>query len=158
MRRFFVLIGTASLFALAQAQTAYVDVPSCHWAVTAINTVSSGDKVTPAQNAANAQNAVRQIFEGIQCGDPAWSKKFIADAPTRLDAVIQSKPIKSFALTFGRTSISGTNASVTVNLTLNLGNGAQTRQAALALSSDTTSAWKVNYASLAALNLAVFPK
>ena len=86
-----VIVGAAiSLVGLAQAQTAYVDVPPCHWAVEAINTVSAGDKVTPAQSASNAQNAVRQVFEGMQCGNPAWTSKFIADAPSGLAALVSS--------------------------------------------------------------------
>jgi hypothetical protein len=158
MKPVFALLTAASLIPLAHAQTAYVDVPSCHWAVAAINIVSSGDVVTPAQNATNAQNAVRQVFEGIQCGDPEWAKKFIADAPSSLDAQIKSKPLRGFAVTFGRTVVTGNTASVTVNLSLNLASGTQRRSAVLNLGSDAKAAWKVSYASLSALNLAVFPK
>jgi hypothetical protein len=158
MKPLFALLTATSLLSLAHAQTAYVDVPSCHWAVAAINIVSGGDVVTPVQNASNAQNAVRQVFEGIQCGDPAWAKKFIADAPSSLDTQIKSKPLRSFAVTFGRTVVNGNTASVTVNLSLNLSSGTQRRNAVLKLSSDAKAAWKVSYASLSALNLAVFPK
>ncbi|MFN3265321.1 MAG: hypothetical protein ACK41E_00615 [Deinococcales bacterium] len=158
MQRTLLFMGVAGIFSLAQAQTAYVDVPSCHWAVTAINIVSSGDKVTPAQNTSNAQNAVRQVFEGIQCGDPAWSKNFIAQAPSSLDALIKGKPLRSYTLTFGSTSIAGTTARVAANLSLTLASGVERRQAVFILSSDPKTAWRVNYASLAALNLAVFPK
>jgi hypothetical protein len=157
MKLFFggVIVG---LVTFAQAQTAYVDVPSCHWAVQAINVVSSGDKVTPAQSSANAQNAVRQVFEGIQCGDPAWVKNFIANAPSGLDAQVIQKPMRSFSITFGRTTIDGNGATVAINLTLSLSTGVVRRTATVSLSSDVKTAWKVNYASLAALNLSMFPK
>ncbi len=153
-----IAAAALGLFGLAKAQTAYVDVPSCHWAVAAINMVSAGDKVTPAQNASTAQNAVRQVFEGIQCGDAAWAGKFIVDAPNSFASLVSSKPVRGFQMTFGRTSVSGDNASVVVNLTLTLASGVQKRTATLNLSSDAKAAWRVNYASLAALNLAVFPK
>jgi hypothetical protein len=154
-----VIVGAAiGLVGLAKAQTAYVDVPACHWAVAAINIVSSGDKVTPAQSASNAQNAVRQVFEGMQCGDPAWTNKFIADAPSGLAALVSSKTVRGFQLGFGRTTITGNSASVVVNLTLTLASGVQKRTGTLLLSSNNASAWRVNYASLAALNLVVFPK
>jgi hypothetical protein len=146
-----IILGGAllGLFTLAQAQTAYVDVPSCHWAVQAISAVSSGDQPVPAQNATNAQNAVRH---------PAYSKKFIANAPIALDTQIKRKPLRSFVLTFGRTAVVGDSATVAVNLTLNLATGVERRSATVSLSSDPKAAWKVNYASLAALNLSMFPK
>ncbi len=154
-----VIVGAAiGLLGLAQAQTAYVDVPPCHWAVAAINIVSAGDKVTPAQNASNAQNAVRQVFEGMQCGNPAWTGKFIADAPSGLAALVSSKTVRGFQLSFGKTTVSGNSASVVINLTLNLASGVQKRTGTLLLSSNNASAWRVSYASLAALNLTVFPK
>lgn len=154
-----MIFGTAlGLLGLAKAQTAYVDVPSCHWAVAAINQVSAGDKVTPAQNASNAQNAVRQVFEGIQCGNPAWSGKFIADAPSSFATLVSSKPMRGFQMSFGRTVISGNSANVVVNLSLTLASGVEKRTGTLALSGDAKAAWRVNYASLAALNLTVFPK
>ncbi len=158
MKNLWLVVGAGSLLGLASAQTAYVDVPPCHWAVTAINTVSAGDRVTPSQNASNAQNAVRQVFEGIQCGDPAWVQKFMTDAPNSLAALVSSKPVKGYQLTFGRTLVSGKNASVAVNLSLTLGTGVQKRSGVLTLSSDEKAAWRVGYASLSALNLVVFPK
>ena len=158
MKLFLAVASAAMIVSLAQAQTAYVDVPSCHWAVEAINQVSAGDKPTPAQSAGNAQNAVRQVFEGLQCGDPAWTQKFIVGAPSSLEALVKSKPIRSFALSFGRTVMSGATATVTVNISLTLPSGIQKRSAALTLSSDAKVAWQVNYASLAALNTTVFPK
>lgn len=156
--RLLLLASAFGLLGLAKAQTAYVDVPACHWAVAAINQVSAGDKVTPAQNASNAQNAVRQVFEGIQCGDPSWTGKFVADAPSSFAALVSSKPVRGFQMTFGRTTVSGNSANVLVNLTLTLASGVQKRTGSLTLSSDAKAAWRVSYASLAALNLSVFPK
>jgi hypothetical protein len=154
-----LLVGAAfGLLGLAKAQTAYVDVPACHWAVAAINIVSAGDKVTPAQSASTAQNAVRQVFEGMQCGDPAWTNQFIADAPSGLAALVSSKPVRGFQLTFGQTTVSGKSATVTVNLSVTLSSGVQTRTGTLSLSSDNKAAWRVSYSSLAALNLVLFPK
>jgi hypothetical protein len=158
MKRLFAASSAAFLLSLAHAQTAYVDVPSCHWAVSAINQVSSGDQPTPAQNASNAQNAVRQIFEGMVCGDSSYTKKFIADAPATLDALVKQKPLRSYVASFGRTVVSGNTATVAVNLTLTLATGVQRRSATLSLIGDSKTAWKVSYASLTSLNLTVFPK
>ncbi len=158
MKKIWAFATAVGLLGLASAQTAYVDVPPCHWAVTAINTVSAGDRVTPSQSASNAQNAVRQVFEGIQCGDPAWVQKFTTDAPDGLSALVSSKPVKGYQLTFGRTVVSGNTASVAVNLTLTLNARVEKRSGTLSLSSDAKAAWRVSYGSLSALNLTVFPK
>jgi hypothetical protein len=156
--RWLLFSAAFGLLGLVKAQTAYVDVPACHWAVAAINIVSAGDKVTPAQSASTAQNAVRQVFEGMQCGDPAWTNKFIAGAPSGLAALISSKPVRGFQLSFGQTTVSGKSATVVVNITLTLNSGVQKRTGTLNLSSDNSAAWRVNYASLVALNLTIFPK
>ena len=158
MKLFLAVASAAMIVSLAQAQTAYVDVPSCHWAVEAINQVSAGDKPTPAQSAGNAQNAVRQVFEGLQCGDPAWTQQFIVGAPSSLEALVKSKPIRGFALNFGLTVVNGRAATILVDISLTLPSGIQKRSATLTLSSDAKAAWRVNYASLAALSIAVFPK
>ncbi len=159
MKKFLVVVGAASaLLGLVNAQTAYVDVPACHWAVTAINTVSAGDKVTPAQSASTAQNAVRQVFEGMQCGDAGWTGRFIDGAPGTLAAIVTSKTLRGYQVVFGRTVVTGNSATVAVNLTLNLTTGVQKRSGSLVLSSDQKSAWRVKYASLVGLNLTVFPK
>ncbi len=154
----FLLTATLALVGLVQAQTTYVDVPPCHWAVEAINIVSSGDQVTPAQSAGNAQNAVRQVLEGLQCGDVGWTGKFVVGAPSAFASIVSSKLLKGYQMSFGKTTVSGNTASVAVTMTLKLVSGEVKRSGVIALSSDAKAAWKVSYASLAALNVAIFPK
>ena len=153
------LLAFGGLSTQSTAQTAFVDVPSCHWAVEAINQVSGETSVSPVQNASTAINAFRQVFEGVKCADPNWTLRFVQDAPESLRALISSNPLKSFSLPNTKASVSSNNASVNFKLVVNLKNGSSiSRTGAVKLIADKQTGWKVSYSSLSALNLPIFPK
>jgi hypothetical protein len=163
--RAFVVIAAVSLGLLSaptRADTIFVDVPSCHWATEAINVTAGTEKIIPARTAALAQNAVQQVFEGMRCGDPKWTLKFINGAPGTLEGIVSSKAVRSFDLKLGATTISGTNATATATLEVRYQQGAQLvtakRTATMRLRANDATGWQVEYASLASLNLPIFPK
>ncbi len=153
------LLAFGSLSNHSTAQTVFVDVPSCHWAVDAINQVSDQNAAIPAQNASTATNAVRQVFEGIKCADPNWTLRFIQNAPESLRALISSDPLKGFTLSNLKTNTSGNTASIGFKIVITLKNGSSVARTGIAkLVPDKQSGWKVSYSSLSDLNLPIFPK
>jgi hypothetical protein len=165
MRNKLAFLGLSSLLVFAglgtqsTAQTAFVDVPSCHWATEAINQISGETSVIPAQNASTAANAFRQVFEGMKCADPNWTLQFIQNAPESLRALIASDPLKGFSLPIVTATVSSNSAKVNFKLNITLKNGLSIARTANAqLVADKKTGWKVVYSSLSALNLPVFPK
>jgi hypothetical protein len=165
MRNKLAFFGISSLLVFGglgrqtTAQTAFVDVPSCHWATEAINQISGETSVVPAQNASTAANAFRQVFEGMKCADPNWTLRFIQNAPESLRAVIASDPLKGFSLPNMTTTVSSNTAKVNFKLNVTLKNGLSVARTGNAqLVADQKTGWKVVYSSLSALNLPVFPK
>ncbi len=165
MRNKLAFFGLSSLLVFGglgtqiTAQTAFVDVPSCHWAVEAINQISGETSVTPAQNASTAANAFRQVFEGVKCADPNWTLRFIQNAPDSLRALIASDPLKSFGLPVVSATVSSNVANVKFKLTVTLKNGLSvTKTGNAQLVADQKAGWKVIYSSLSALNIPIFPK
>jgi hypothetical protein len=85
MRR--LLLGLAAIACLASAQARpeapFLDVPPCHWAAEAVAELADLHIVIgfPPDDAYSAENAFRQVFEGLRCEDPAWSLAFLAAAP-----------------------------------------------------------------------------
>jgi hypothetical protein len=153
------LVVFGSLGTRSTAQTAFVDVPSCHWATEAINQISGETAVTPVQNASTAVNAFRQVFEGVKCADANWTLRFIQDAPEALRALISSDPLKGFSLPNVRAVVSSNTANVNFKLSVVLKNGLNVaRTGSVKLVADKQSGWKVVYSSLSALNLPIFPK
>jgi hypothetical protein len=165
MRNKLAFFGISSLLVFSgfttqsTAQTAFVDVPSCHWATEAINQISGETSVTPAQNASTAANALRQVFEGMKCADPNWTLQFIQNAPESLRALISSDPLKGFSLPSVMANVSGNTAKVNFKLNITLKNGLSVARTGNAqLIADKKTGWKVVYSSLSALNIPIFPK
>lgn len=160
----FIIAAAISSFALLGARAAppvFVDVPVCHWASEAISAVSV-ESAAPAKTISTAQNAVRQLFEGLQCGNADWVSRFVEGAPTGLSATASSKVLRSYSLEFGKASVNGGAASVTftANLTYNSASGLVTikRSGTARLSASDETGWKVVYASLSSLNVPFLPK
>ena len=155
-----VLSGLTFLSARA-APPVFVDVPVCHWASASISAVSVEGAV-PAQNINTAQNAVRQLFEGLQCGNADWVSRFVEGAPAGLSATATSKVLRSYSITFGKSSLNAGRASIalTVNLSYTTNNGVVTikRSGTTRLNASDETGWKVVYASLSSLNLPFLPK
>lgn len=154
-------ISSLTLLSARAAPTAFIDVPVCHWASTAINAVA-GEVAAPAKNVSTAQNAVRQMLEGLQCGSADWVSRFVEGAPAGLAATATSKVLRSYSIAFGQSSLSAGTASVafTANLTYNAASGVVTikRSGTVRLTSSDETGWKVVYASLSSLNLPFLPK
>ena len=160
------LIIAAAISSLAglsarAAPPVFIDVPVCHWASTAINAVA-GEVAAPAKNVSTAQNAVRQMFEGLQCGNADWVSRFVEGAPAGLAATATSKVLRSYSITFGKSSLNAGTASIafTVNLSYATNNGvvAIKRSGTARLNSSDETGWKVVYASLSSLKLPFLPK
>lgn len=160
---FAVAVAALSLSLAAHAAPApFVDVPVCHWASTAVNAVTAQDVQAPAKNAALAQNAVRQVFEGLQCGSADWVSRFVTGAPAGLGAAATSQPVRAFNIVFTNTTLSGNTARVAFRMTATIRNGTatstvqRTGTAQLTVSDET--GWKVVYSSLLGLNLPFLPR
>ncbi len=155
------LLTAATLTARAEP-TPFVDVPVCHWASTAINQAVDSNVPAPAKSAATAQNAVRQVFEGMQCGSSDWVSRFVEGAPGSLSGFAAQKLVRGFDVTFGKTVVNASKASVsftaTITYTASGKNVTVKRSGTAALTANEETAWRVAYSSLSKLDLPFFPK
>jgi hypothetical protein len=157
-----VALTAVTLLNVRAEPTPFVDVPDCHWASQAINISVDRSVATPAKTALTAQNALRQVFEGMQCGSADWVSRFVDAAPSGLAGIASQRVVRGFNLTFTKVVVNGAKASVGFNiaLTYTQNGGAVTvkRSGTANLVANDETAWKVAYASLAGLNLPIFPK
>lgn len=155
-----ILIGSVVAFAFlggaATAQSAFVDVSPCHWAAAAVASIAGEPEVDEAQARASvylAENAVRQVFEGLACGTLEWSSRFLVDIPAGAGP---EAALDSFALRDLATSIGGDGASVDFVVDAVI-DGESVSRAGRADLVFEASGWRVRYPSLAALELPLFP-
>ncbi|MBO1435754.1 hypothetical protein [Meiothermus sp. CFH 77666] len=160
MKKILALLLLGSL-ALAQGQppagtSPFLDVPPCHWARAAVEAISRPDpNQRPQASALLAENALRQVFEGLKCNDPAWSERFLQN-PTPSFGRSEAS-LRNFELSGVQTQVSGNQATIRFRLTAVL-NGTTLQRSSTARLFFAEQGWKVDYASLATLNLPVFPR
>ncbi len=158
MKKWSVLLLWGGL-SLAQGQaigtSPFVDVPPCHWARAAVEAIARPVAAAPQASSLLAENALRQVFEGLKCNDSVWSTRFLQNpAPSFGRAEV---PLDGFELQNTRVELMGNRATVRFNLTVAIG-GRPVRRSGTALLVFTEAGWKVEYASLANLNLPIFPR
>lgn len=140
---------------------AFADVPPCHWAAAAVAKVArTGIFVGyPPDPRYLSVNALRQVFEGLKCGDPAWSLRFLTGAPGAF-AATGGPTLARFTLNPSIVSLGKTSARLAFKLTavIDAGGAQRTlvRQGSVT-ATHTSAGWQVAYADLAALNLPLFP-
>jgi hypothetical protein len=148
----FALLGSS---ALAQ-RTPFADVSPCHWASGAIGGIAGTPDVDVEQartSAYLAENALRQVFEGLQCSDLGWSAGFMHGTP---EGTVSQGALERFVLDVRSLLLDGGQGSVAFALTTRI-DGVETVQEADAELIFEGRSWKVAYASLAALDLPLFP-
>lgn len=160
MRTFLILLLLGGL-SLAQSQpqagtSPFIDVPPCHWARAAVEAIARPDSnLRPQPTALLAENALRQVFEGLKCNDPVWSERFLqSPAPGFGQSEVG---LKGFELSGLQTVVSGNQATVRFRLSALL-NGTSLERSGTVRLLFTEVGWKVDYASLATLNLSLFPR
>jgi hypothetical protein len=165
MKRTLLIAATLTAVTLLSARaepTPFVDVPDCHWASASINISVDRSIAAPAKSALTAQNALRQVFEGMQCGSADWVSRFVDAAPSGLAGIASQRAVRSFTLTFTKAVLNGAKASVGFNMTLTYALDSKVvtvkRSGTASLVANDETGWKVAYASLAGLNLPIFPK
>jgi hypothetical protein len=150
-----MLISLFATFGTAQ-RTPFVDVPPCHWAAPAIGQISGRLEVSPEQVRGSnylAENALRQVFEGLRCGDLEWSANFMTGTPSGTTPV---GTLSGFELRNVVSAISDTSATITFELTAVI-DGATLERSGSAELVFQDERWLVSYPSLAALDLPFFP-
>jgi hypothetical protein len=102
-----------------------------------------------------AENALRQVFEGLKCNDPAWSERFLQNPAAGFGR--SQVRLSGFDLRTLQTQLAGNKATLRFNLTAVL-DGSLLRRSGVAQLVFGEQGWKVEYASLASLDLPVFPR
>lgn len=153
----FLFVLTALLAGAAWAQrTPFPDVAPCHWASGAIGEIAGTPEVDPNQARGSVylvENSLRQVFEGLRCGDLGWSAYFMAGTP---DGTGPEGALESYSLTVGGTDLQGDSATVRYRLSAVIDGQGFERDASADLAFDD-GRWQVAYASLAGLGLPLFP-
>jgi len=146
-------------FALAQPQAGtspFIDVPPCHWAREAIEAIARPDpNARPQPSALLAENALRQVFEGLKCNDPVWSERFLQNPAPGFGRT--GIALNSFELSGVQTRLAGNQATLRFNLVAVL-DGRPVRRSGEAQLVFAEQGWRVLYSSLVNLNLPVFPR
>ncbi len=149
-----VVVGLGSAF--AQSPSPFVDVSPCHWATDAVRSIAGEPQVSERQALGSnylAENSLRQVFEGLKCGDLAWSAYFMDGVPA---GTAPQGTLQNFALSGVSSSLSGNSGTVafTVTATVDGQTYTKTGTAALTYAGDH---WQVSYPDLATLDLPVLP-
>jgi hypothetical protein len=157
MNRFPVaILLVLAVGSFAPAQTPFPDIAPCHWAAEAVSEIAGTPRVEieQARNSVYlAENAVRQVLEGLRCGTSEWSRAFLAGEPEAWPGEVGKV---SFALQVGGVRLeSGTGtARVQLSLTIDGRTVERSGQVELVFREGT---WRVTYPSLARLELPLFP-
>ncbi|MEJ2292814.1 MAG: S-layer homology domain-containing protein [Deinococcales bacterium] len=146
----------------ASGSPAFADVPPCHWAASAVAKVAKAGIFVgfPPDPAYLSVNALRQVFEGLRCADPAWSLRFLSGAP-RAFASTPGPALAAFTLDPTITSLSASSARISLQLTAVVAEaGGQRRleRTGSVTATHGTAGWRVPYAELASLDLPFFPR
>lgn len=140
----------------APVRTPFPDVAPCHWAAAAVARIAGEPEVDPARARASlrlAENALRQVFEGLRCDDLAWSARFLSGVPS---GVGPRARLESYALRDVATRLDGDRGEIAFTLVARL-DGAELRRAGRAELEFDGRGWRVRYDSLAALDTPLFP-
>ncbi len=143
--------------ALAQPGTSpFVDVPPCHWARPALEAIAHpSPQARPQPSLLLAENALLQVFEGLRCNDPAWSLRFLLNPAPGFGQ--NPSGLRGFELRVLQSALAGSQATLRFALTAMV-EGATLRRNSTARLVFEPEGWKVDYASLAALELPLFPR
>lgn len=141
----------------ANAQTPFPDIAPCHWAAEAVTEIAGTPEVetNQARNSVYlAGNAVQQVFEGLRCGTPEWSQAFLDGEPDTWPADFGAV---EFSLQLGEVRLSDNTGTASVDLSLTAQGESVDRSGQVDLTFDA-GRWRVSYASLAQLDLPLFPR
>ncbi len=111
--------------------------------------------VRPQASALLAENALRQIFEGLRCNDPVWSERFLQNPPPGFGRT--EVTLSHFELSGVQTQLGGNQATIRFGLSAVL-DGINLRRNGTVRLTFGEQGWKVDYSGLATLNLPVFPR
>ncbi|MEX2535938.1 MAG: hypothetical protein WD273_10125 [Trueperaceae bacterium] len=151
-----ILLAGVILWGSAQGQGPFPDVPPCHWAAGAVTELAGKSEVTPEQALNSrylAENSIRQVFEGLRCESPEWSRGFVASAPTDWPT---SPRLENFQLTVTDLQLMETQGTAIVTLLVVADGTTSERSGELELSFDG-GMWRVDYQNLRRLDLPLFP-
>lgn len=147
----------------ARPTAPFVDVPPCHWAADAVAELADlGIFIGfPRDDAYLAANALRQVFEGLRCDDPEWSRAFIVTAP---DAFSEARLPQLAGFTLETTVLEqvADRAEIAYSLTAVIDHQGERRtelrDGTIEVWRGDDTGWRVAYAELAALDLPLFPR
>lgn len=146
----------------ADAAPAFADVPPCHWAAAAVARVERAGIFVgfPPDPSYLSVNALRQVFEGLKCGDPSWTLRFLAGAPAAL-RLAPGPALASFELEPRIVSLSKADARLAFRLTAVIrqhGTTETLERQGTVMATRTHAGWQIAYAGLAKLGLPFFPR
>ena len=163
-----LLALTASALQTAPAQGSVrpdalelVDVPPCSYAAEAVRRLARLGIIQgyPATPTALAQNAVRQVFEGLRCGDAAWTNRFLSGVPQGYSTGIVplGMPLRpGFEFVPTATRVTGDTATVSYRLRFVENGAVAERDGTARLARTDASGWLVDFESLAESGLPFF--
>ena len=158
-----VLGAVLVAFGFGSSRAQFVDVPPCHWAVESITRITDSKEVAPPTSTPQlAENALTQVFEGLKCGNAGWASQFVDAAPAAFADVANGKTLQGFSLKALETKVKGNQATIKYALSVAYTQGGsavkKSVQSTARLKTKAGVGWAVEYASLSALNLPLFPR
>ncbi len=155
-RLLFGLVIVALWGSVSVQRTPFADVSPCHWATESLAGIAGTPEVDVEQARTStylAENALRQVLEGLKCGDLGWSAGFMSGTP---EGTVSNGELQSYTLAVASVTLAGDSGSLDYSLTAVI-DGGEVVRAGIAELVFAGKRWRVRYDSLAALGLPLFP-
>jgi len=157
-----VLLATAS--ALAEAPPSpFEDVPPWHWAFAAVRTLAAQGLVQgyPRDDRELAGNAVVQVYAAFaHAAHPsarAWAEAFLTNLPPDWPRALERSRVIGYGLTDREVRLQGAGGTVAFLAAVTLENARPVSgRVRVAVVRDEAGRWRVDYATLAAAQPAIF--
>lgn len=158
-----MVLVVAATAAAQQALSPFEDVPPWHWAFEAVRSLAEKGVVQgfPKNHPELAGNAVTQVYEAFahatHTSARGWAESFLTNLPPDWPQPLERSRVTGYGITDREVRLQGARGTVTYLAVVNL-RGAQAVSGPVTVTvvRDAAGRWRVDYATLAAGQPAIF--
>jgi len=158
-----IVLVVAATAAAQQALSPFEDVPPWHWAFDAVRSLAERGVVQgfPKNHPELAGNAVTQVYEAFahatHTSARGWAESFLTNLPSDWPRPLERSRVTGYGITDREVRLQGARGTVTYLAVVNLrGANAVSGRVTVTVVRDEAGRWRVDYATLAAAQPAIF--